>query len=96
MDQLFRRLKLPEFLPDVGAGEFIVAATNFLAELNAIHPFREGNGRTQLVYLYLLGLRAHHPFRLDAIRRETFLPAMIQSFDRHLEPLIAELDALRA
>ena len=64
------------------------------SELNAIHPFREGNGRSQLSFMYLVGLRGGHPLRLGAIRRETFLPAMIESFNGHLEPLIAELDAL--
>ena len=34
--------------------EFASNATRFLSELNAIHPFREGNGRTQMSFLTLL------------------------------------------
>ncbi|AMN39205.1 filamentation induced by cAMP protein Fic [Rhodoplanes sp. Z2-YC6860] len=39
--------------------------------MNYIHPFREGNGRTQLQYLKLLAARAGHPIdlaRLDQTR----------------------------
>ncbi len=44
---------------------FATKAAHFLAELNAIHPFREGNGRTQLTYLTLLAEKAGHPLNLD-------------------------------
>ena len=96
MSQLFRRLVTPPFLPGAGADNFIAAAADFLADLNAIHPFREGNGRSQLSFLHLVALRAAHPLRLDQIRRQTFLPAMIESFEGRLAPLVAELTALRA
>ena len=75
---------------------FVAAAADFLAELNAIHPFREGNGRSQLAFLHLLGLRSGYPFDLPRIDRETFLPAMITSFSGSNEPLVAELEKLLA
>lgn len=96
MNQLFRRLVMPPFGPGAGFDAFIAAAADFLADLNAIHPFREGNGRSQLSFLHLVALWADHPLRLDQIKRETFLPAMIESFEGRLEPLVAELTALRA
>jgi len=95
MNLLFVRLRDHPFLLGVGAEEFIAAAAEFLAELNAIHPFREGNGRSQLSFLHLVALRAGHPLKLERIKEQTFLPAMIESFAGRLAPLIAELDALR-
>jgi cell filamentation protein len=56
--------------PLLGEGEFedfAAGAARFLAELNAIHPFREGNGRAQLSFLHLLALRAEHPLDLSRI-----------------------------
>jgi cell filamentation protein len=47
INQLFKKLALGAFKPDASAADFLDAATDFLAELNAIHPFREGNGRSQ-------------------------------------------------
>jgi hypothetical protein len=37
-----------------------------------------------------------HPLRLDQVRRDTFLPAMIASFAGDLGPLTAELMNLRS
>lgn len=96
MDQLFRRLTLPPLTPGAAATDFIGAAAAFLGELNAVHPFREGNGRSQLSFLHLIAIRAGHPLALERIRPETFMPAMIESFGGELDSLIAELSALRA
>ncbi|SFQ30530.1 cell filamentation protein [Bradyrhizobium sp. Ghvi] len=94
MDQLFEKLALPAFRPGASSDDFLDAATDFLAELNAIHPFREGNGRSQLAFMYLLGQRAGHPLKLARVDRHTFLPAMIASFAGNLGPLRAELQKL--
>ena len=74
-----------------GAEVFVPEAARFLGELNAIHPFREGNGRSQLTFMAIVGQAAGYPLAFDRVRRETFLPAMISSYDGELEPLIVEL-----
>jgi cell filamentation protein len=94
MNKLFTRLKGAPFIGGATAEEFVTAAAEFLAELNAIHPFREGNGRAQLSFLYLLVQRAGHNLRLDKIDQETFLPAMIASFSGNTDPLKEELRKL--
>ena len=96
MDKLFRRLGAPPFLPGSSAADFVLAAAKFLGDLNAVHPFREGNGRSQLAFMYLVGLRADHRLRLQLIKRTQFLPAMIRSFDGDYQPLAEQLDAIRA
>jgi len=95
MNLLFARLRTPDFLPGVDDETFISEAAEFLSELNAIHPFREGNGRAQLAFLHLIALRAGHPLRLDRLKPDTFLQAMIQSFDGDLDSLRDELAVLR-
>lgn len=70
------------------------AAADFLAELNAIHPFREGNGRSQLAFMHLLSRHAGHPLNLDRVDAETFMPAMIASFLGNNGPLKNELQKL--
>jgi cell filamentation protein len=49
--------------------------------LNAIHAFREGNGRTQLSFFSLLADRAGHPVDLEKLDPGAMLNAMIASFD---------------
>lgn len=91
MKRVFAKLVAHPFQPGSDPAEFVAAAADFLAELNAVHPFREGNGRSQLAFLHLVAIRADHPMRLDKIKRATFLPAMIASFAGKLDPLIVEL-----
>ena len=74
--------------------EFIAAVAEFLADLNAIHPFREGNGRTQLTFLFLLGERAGHSLDMARIRPQEMLSAMIESFDGQLKLLEREIGRL--
>lgn len=94
MKRLFERLKADEFRVGVAADTFVRGAADFLAELNAIHPFREGNGRSQLAFMHLVALRAEHPLDFNKIDRDTFLPAMIASYAGNLAQLEAELTRL--
>lgn len=96
MSKLFERLEEDAFTPSVPFGAFVNGAAEFLGELNAIHPFREGNGRTQLSFLYLVALGAGHPLDLSRVSPATFLRAMVTSFRDGLEPLEAEIARLRA
>ncbi len=66
---------------------FAHEAAQFLADLNAIHPFREGNGRTQLSFLAALSEHAGYEFSLDMTEPGDFLAAMIDSFKGNTESL---------
>jgi cell filamentation protein len=78
---LFDELRKADFLRDLGPKEFSDKAAHFLAELNAIHTFREGNGRAQLSFCTLLADRANHPLSLEKLDPTEMLDAMIASFD---------------
>lgn len=94
VDAQIARLHAGPCLTTADRDEFVEAAAEFLAEINAIHPFREGNGRTQLSFMYIVSVVSGHVFDLSAVRQETFLPAMIASFHGDLLPLKRELAAL--
>jgi cell filamentation protein len=95
MDALFAGFGGGARFRDVTAEEFVTRLAGFLAELNAIHPFREGNGRTQLAFAGLIGAAFGQPLQLRRVSQRTFLPAMVASFAGDLGPLIAELRLLR-
>jgi cell filamentation protein len=61
--------------------DFSIQVAHFLSELNVIHAFREGNGRTQLTFFAMLADNAGHPLDLDKLDPEVMLGAMIESFD---------------
>ncbi|MDR3517409.1 MAG: Fic family protein [Azospirillaceae bacterium] len=73
---------------------FARGAAHVLAELNAIHAFREGNGRTQLAYLALLALQAGHPLAFERMNPAAMLSAMIASFKADEKPLAALFEEL--
>jgi cell filamentation protein len=91
MRRVFEELAESRFLQDILPCTFSVEAAHFLAELNAIHPFREGNGRTQNVFLSMLADRAGHPLDLDRLNPLRFLRAIIESFDGKESPLAEEI-----
>ncbi|WP_309486946.1 Fic family protein [Bradyrhizobium sp. PRIMUS42] len=55
--KLFEELKTDHSLKDLPVTEFAAKAAHFLAELNVIHAFREGNGRSQLSFFAMLAER---------------------------------------
>lgn len=92
MNRLFSTM--PNVLNTASRESFILEAARFLGELNAIHPFREGNGRAQLSFMSMMGARAGYPLNFVRVKREDFLPAMIASYSRNLGPLIEQLRGL--
>jgi cell filamentation protein, protein adenylyltransferase len=95
MAKLFRTLRRrDDDLRGLAAREFAHDAATFSATLNAIHPFRDGNGRSQLAFTALLANAAGHPLHLDRLIPEEFLTAMIQSFRGDEELLVEQLTRL--
>lgn len=80
MNRLFANLANDSFLTGLDTATFASRAAHYLAELNAIHPFREGNGRTQLSFLTLLAEQAGHPLNLEKLDPTEMLDATIMSF----------------
>jgi cell filamentation protein len=80
MRKLFGALRDNRYLRESSLGEFAQKVAHFLSELNAIHPFREGNGRAQFALLILLAERAGHPLKLAGLDPKAMLAAMVTSF----------------
>lgn len=94
MNRLFASLRRDRFLVGLDRDQFIECLAVFLSELNAIHPFREGNGRSQLTFAALLAYRAGWEMDLDRLDPEAILAAMIESFNGNEMPLRDELARL--
>jgi cell filamentation protein len=94
MRQLFAKLANQKHLRGLDPTIFVREAAHLLAELNAIHPFREGNGRTQLSFLMFLAERAGHPLAIERLDPKIMLNATITSFGGDEKPLIDAIAAL--
>ncbi len=87
MSRVFADLKAKNLLRGMAAPEFANECACFLSQLNAIHPFRDGNGRAQLAFVILLAHAAGFKTNLERIEPEPFLAAMIESFLGRTAPL---------
>lgn len=94
MRDLFEDLKAKRHLTGRSLAEFSREAAHVLATLNAIHPFRDGNGRTQLAFMALLAEQAGHPLDFDRLDPDEFLAATIRSFKGDERPLAVYLRSL--
>ena len=54
----------------------------YLGEINAVHPFREGNGRTQREFIRQLAIRNGYELDWSRVTREQMIEASKQSFRR--------------
>ena len=88
MSGLFAWLAKEKNLRDIDKATFSKKAAHLLAELNAIHPFREGNGRTQLSFLAVLADQAGHPLDMDKMKPDAMLKATIAGFEADEGPLV--------
>lgn len=90
--EIFARLAAADHLRGRDRGGFLAGLVPLLAEINALHPFREGNGRTQRAFLSQLARDAG--FRLDwaTVGRDANIDAARAAADGDLAPLRALLD----
>jgi cell filamentation protein len=76
----FEAIRRENSLRGLTAQQFVTRSAEHLAELNAIHPFREGNGRTQRAFLFILGRQAGHEIDLTRIDSQAWNDASRESF----------------
>jgi len=75
MADIHRRLVQLDFLRGLTAAAFADRAGEIIGDVNYVHPFRDGNGRTQLLYLEQLAEQAGHPLDLRLLDPARWLAA---------------------
>lgn len=80
MQRIFEALLVDNLLSGLPPKAFSANAAHILAEINAVHPFREGNGRTQLSFLMILAENAGFSVDTDKLDRDKVINAMVDSF----------------
>lgn len=78
-DRIFTYLKDQRSFRGLSKNAFADALTDLYCATNMLHPFREGNGRTQRVFLSQLAQGAGHMLNFAAIDGELLMIATIQS-----------------
>ena len=97
MSALFAGLERERWLAGLGAESFLERAAYYVCEINAVHPFREGNGRAIRFYLDVLSARARGDiFDWTLAGEEEYLRACVAGFAEDYGPMIAVLERCAA
>lgn len=85
-NSIFRKLEQEHYLIDAGdAAPYRLAY--YLGEINVLHPFREGNGRTQRLFIEYLASVAGYRVDFSQITAEEMLIASADSFACNYESI---------
>lgn len=92
LQRLLGQLQQEKWLENVPFEAFAARSAYYMAELNYIHPFREGNGRAIREFMRLLFLHNGYVVQWDAVDVEALLNAMVDSvYDTaHLEQILKQ------
>ena len=79
-DEIFGKLKNDCYLEGLPKEKFAKKAAYYFSEINALHPFREGNGRTQREFIRQLAYQSGYILHFSAISEQEMVQASIDSF----------------
>lgn len=92
LKKLLDKLKEENYLQELDRNTFIKRLSYYMAELNVLHPFREGNGRTIREFIRQLAYKNGYVLNLKNINPKDMLYACIRSVvdTTQLENIISE------
>jgi len=96
LDQQLRRLVAENFLKGMPPDQFLVRMAHYMGEINAVHPFRDGNGRVQRMFCAQLAEQAGYFIDFETVEQARMYEVMIASFNGNAKPLLALLDEITA
>lgn len=93
-DSLFHKLHDDDLLKGRGHDDFIQKLAHYYSEINVLHPFREGNGRTQRVFFSQLVALSGYRLAWERLDADENLQACIAAYFGNEKPLASMLDNL--
>lgn len=77
--RLLDELKAEKYLKGLDIDRFAERAAHYMAELNVLHPFREGNGRTIREFMRQLSMNAGYQLDFNLVPRHVVFEASVKS-----------------
>ncbi|MCM1127947.1 MAG: Fic family protein [Lachnospiraceae bacterium] len=79
-EEIFGKLKAEDYLHGLDKDNFVVRLAYYFSEINALHPFRDGNGRSQREFIRCLALHNGYVISFANASRVEMLEASRKSF----------------
>jgi len=89
-NDIFNKLARENWLKGLDADAFSKRLAHYLSEINALHPFREGNGRVQRIFISQLSQSAGYQLDYSDLEQEQIYRAMELAFNGD-ESILANL-----
>ncbi len=77
---IFGGIKREHYLAGLQRDVFVKRLAYYFSEINALHPFREGNGRSQREFIRSLALKNGYIVNFERISSEDMTKASMESF----------------
>ena len=90
-EHVFFQLANEQRLRGLPRDQFALRLSHYYSEINAVHPFREGNGRAERAFLRQLAIDAGHSLAWERLNPEALVTASQSSFlgdERPIQELI--------
>jgi cell filamentation protein len=95
LQSLSTRLQEQDYLRGLSRSEFATRAASIFGAINGIHAFREGNGRTQRIFMQELAEVAGYGLDFRVVSRDRMIQASIAAHeDRDIGPLRRMFDEI--
>jgi len=91
MADVHRRIEGADYLRNLSWTDFADRAGPIIGDVNYVHPFREGNGRTQLQYLKQLAAQAGHRIELGRLDPAGWLKASQAAQLGNYDPMVVQI-----
>lgn len=85
--RIFTELEQEKYLQGLSTGEFARRLAYYLAEINALHPFREGNGRTQREFIRQLTYQNNYLISYAGVSKDEMIGASVASLHLDYAPM---------
>ncbi len=96
LDAQLQALPREDFLRGQTPESFVKRLAHYMAEINAAHPFREGNGRVQRAFCAQLADQAGYFIDFRTVDQAAMYDVMIASFNGDEKPLARLLSEITA
>lgn len=86
---IYKQLQKDNFLIGTDEDSIFEKLAYYLGELNVVHPFREGNGRTQRVYMESLALISGYHIDFSNVTGHQMIEASAEAFNCNYSKMIS-------
>ncbi len=86
-NKIFATLNKKKYFKGLSKKDFVAEISELYADLNLVHPFREGNGRIQRIFFEHLALHNDYVIDWDVVSKEDWIEANIQGVYCNFSPM---------